>query len=125
MSGIKTLSVRMGVRRENTKKIVNFLSENETVKMVYYPGLKNHSNHEIAKKQSRGFGGMVSFDVGSAVKASKILTSVKYFTLVEMPWGSRKFNFRPKHAYFLASNFRKNVVLNLVLRMINSNFSWS
>lgn len=81
--GIKTLGIRMEEHEYNTKKIVHFLSEHEAVSKVYYPGLDDHPNHEIAKKQSRGFGGMISFDVGSAEKADKILTSVKYFSLAE------------------------------------------
>lgn len=83
MRGIKTLGIRMEEHEENTNKIVNFLSNHPAVKKVYYPGLENHPNHEIAKKQSAGFGGMVSFDVGSAENADKLLGKVKYFTLAE------------------------------------------
>ena len=50
---------------------------------MYYPGLPSHPNHDVAKKQMRGFGGMVSFDVGSAEKAEQVLTRVRYFTLAE------------------------------------------
>ena len=63
--------------------IVRFLTGHESISKVYYPGLVNHPNHEIAKKQSRGFGGMVSFDVGSGAKAERVLQKVKYFTLAE------------------------------------------
>ncbi|WP_075982384.1 bifunctional cystathionine gamma-lyase/homocysteine desulfhydrase [Bacillus massilinigeriensis] len=83
MRGIKTLGIRMEEHEENTNKIVNFLNNHPAVKKVYYPGLENHPNHEIAKKQSAGFGGMVSFDVGSAENADKLLGKVKYFTLAE------------------------------------------
>lgn len=81
--GIRTLGIRMEEHEQNTAKIVNFLSAHPAVKKVYYPGLESHPNHDIAKKQASGFGGMVSFDVGSAEKAEKLLTSVKYFTLAE------------------------------------------
>jgi cystathionine gamma-lyase / homocysteine desulfhydrase len=81
--GIKTLGLRMEETEKNTKEIVEFLLNNDRVKKVYYPGIENHPNHEIAKKQSRGFGGMVSFDVGSAEKAAEVLSKVKYFTLAE------------------------------------------
>jgi cystathionine gamma-lyase/homocysteine desulfhydrase len=81
--GIKTLGLRMEETEKNTKQIVEFLLSNDRVKKVYYPGIENHPNHEIAKKQSRGFGGMVSFDVGSAEKAAEVLSKVKYFTLAE------------------------------------------
>jgi cystathionine gamma-lyase/homocysteine desulfhydrase len=67
----------------NTSAIVEFLNEHPAVKKVYYPGLETHPNHEIAKKQARGFGGMVSFDVGSAENADRLLSKVHYFTLAE------------------------------------------
>ncbi|MCM3666152.1 bifunctional cystathionine gamma-lyase/homocysteine desulfhydrase [Mesobacillus subterraneus] len=81
--GIKTLGLRMEAHEANTKKIVEFLSENESVKKIYYPGLETHPQHAIAKQQAEGFGGMVSFDVGSAEKAAEVLGRVKYFTLAE------------------------------------------
>ncbi|ALF11604.1 bifunctional cystathionine gamma-lyase/homocysteine desulfhydrase [Parageobacillus thermoglucosidasius] len=81
--GIKTLGVRMEEHEENTRNIVEFLVNHPAVQKVYYPGLETHPNHEIAKKQMRGFGGMVSFDVGSAEKAEQVLNRVRYFTLAE------------------------------------------
>ncbi len=83
LRGMKTLGLRMEEHEQNTSKIVNYLMEQEDISKVYYPGLENHHNHEIAKKQARGFGGMVSFDVGSAEKAARVLKKVKYFTLAE------------------------------------------
>ncbi len=83
MRGIKTLGVRMEEHEKNTKWITDFLLQHPEVKKVYYPGLETHLGHDIAKQQSRGFGGMVSFDVGSAEKADKLLTKVKLFTLAE------------------------------------------
>jgi cystathionine gamma-lyase / homocysteine desulfhydrase len=81
--GIRTLGIRMEETEHNTVKIVDFLSNHKAVKKVFYPGLPNHPNHDIAKKQGGGFGGMVSFDVGSEENADKLLASVKYFTLAE------------------------------------------
>lgn len=81
--GIKTLGIRMEEHEQNTKQIVDFLLQHDGITNVYYPGIETHPNHEIAKRQARGFGGMVSFDVGSAEKAEKVLTSVNYFTLAE------------------------------------------
>lgn len=81
--GIKTLGLRMEAHEANTKKIVEFLSDHKNVEKVYYPGLESHPQHTIAKEQAGGFGGMVSFDVGSAEKAAKVLRKVKYFTLAE------------------------------------------
>ncbi|WP_423410185.1 bifunctional cystathionine gamma-lyase/homocysteine desulfhydrase [Heyndrickxia sp. MSNUG] len=81
--GIKTLGLRMEAHETSTKKIVEFLSEHDGVKKIYYPGLETHPQHAIAKEQAGGFGGMVSFDVGSAEKAAEVLDKVKYFTLAE------------------------------------------
>lgn len=83
MRGIKTLGIRMEEHEANTAAIVNFLTDHPSVKKVYYPGLGNHPNHEIAKKQARGFGGMISFDVGSGEMADQLLSKVHYFTLAE------------------------------------------
>ncbi|MDM5330924.1 bifunctional cystathionine gamma-lyase/homocysteine desulfhydrase [Neobacillus sp. CF12] len=81
--GIKTLGIRMEETEKNTAAIVAFLQGHPAVKKVFYPGLETHPNHTIAKKQVRGFGGMVSFDVGSAENADKLLSKVHYFTLAE------------------------------------------
>jgi cystathionine gamma-lyase / homocysteine desulfhydrase len=81
--GIKTLGLRMEAHESNTKKIVEFLAGHDSVGKVYYPGLESHPQHPIAKEQAGGFGGMVSFDVGSAEKAAEVLKKVKYFTLAE------------------------------------------
>lgn len=81
--GMKTLGIRMEEHESNTRQIVAFLEEHPAISKVYYPGLSTHPNHEISKKQALGFGGMVSFDVGSAENADKLLQKVKYFTLAE------------------------------------------
>ncbi|RTR35360.1 bifunctional cystathionine gamma-lyase/homocysteine desulfhydrase [Robertmurraya yapensis] len=83
MRGIKTLGVRMEETEANTREIVAFLEKHSRVKKVYYPGLESHPNHEIAKKQATGFGGMISFDIGSEAAADELLRKVKYFTLAE------------------------------------------
>lgn len=83
MRGIKTLGVRMEETENNTLKIVEFLQNHPSVSKVYYPGIETHPNHEISKKQAKGFGGMVSFDVGSEENADKLLSKVKFFTLAE------------------------------------------
>ncbi|MDX8364125.1 bifunctional cystathionine gamma-lyase/homocysteine desulfhydrase [Cytobacillus sp. IB215665] len=81
--GIKTLGIRMEEHEENTKQIIEFLQSHPGVEKIYYPGLSSHPNHNIAKKQVRGYGGMISFDVGSEEKAEQLLKQVKYFTLAE------------------------------------------
>lgn len=86
LRGIKTLHLRMQRHCENGEKVAEYLNNHPKIKTVYYPGLKDHSFHEIAKKQMHGgFGGMVSFTFASGEKADaiKFLESLKVFTLAE------------------------------------------
>ncbi len=85
LRGIKTLHVRMERHCYNGKLIAEFLSTHPKIEKVYWPGFSNHPNHEIAKKQMRGFGGMISFDVKSKSQeeAFRIASSVKVFSLAE------------------------------------------
>lgn len=83
MRGIKTLGIRMEEIEKNTGKIVQFLEKHPKVESVYYPGLPTHTGYETQKKQARGFGGMISFDVGSEENTNKLLAKLKYFTLAE------------------------------------------
>lgn len=75
--------VRMQEHESNTQQIVQFLKTRNDILSVFYPGLEGHPDHDVQKKQARGFGGMVSFDVGSAERADQVLSRVKYFTLAE------------------------------------------
>lgn len=81
--GIKTLGIRMEETEENTLKIVEFLKNHPKVTNIFYPGLADHTGHDVHKSQARGFGGMISFDVGSAENADELLKKIKYFTLAE------------------------------------------
>ncbi|WP_145151036.1 bifunctional cystathionine gamma-lyase/homocysteine desulfhydrase [Paenibacillus xylanexedens] len=83
MRGLKTLGLRMEAQERNTEQIVTFLNQHPTVSKVYYPGLPDHPQHKLASTQARGYGGMVSFDVGSAEKVDEVLSKVRYFTLAE------------------------------------------
>jgi cystathionine beta-lyase/cystathionine gamma-synthase len=83
LRGTKTLAVRMEAHDKNGRIVANFLAEHPKVEKVYYPGLTSHPQHEIAKKQQKGFGGMVSFETGSLANAKKVLESVKLCTLGE------------------------------------------
>jgi cystathionine gamma-synthase len=83
LRGVKTLAVRMERHCDNAERVVEFLSRHPKVAKVLYPGLPEHPNHEVAAKQMRRFGGMVSFRVGSAEAALKICNSTKVFTLAE------------------------------------------
>lgn len=85
LRGIKTLHVRMQRHCDNGARIVDFLVNHPKVEHVYYPGLPNHPNHEIAKKQMRGFGGMISFTLkgDNMDEALKVLSGTKLFSLAE------------------------------------------
>jgi cystathionine gamma-lyase/homocysteine desulfhydrase len=83
MRGIKTLGLRMKQHETSAHKIAEWLNNHERVQKVYYPGLKTHPGHQIAAKQARGFGGMISFDVGSLELADRVLENTKFFTLAE------------------------------------------
>ncbi|MCO6147500.1 cystathionine gamma-synthase [Flavobacterium sp. NRK1] len=86
LRGIKTLHLRVQRHSENGQKVADYLVAHPKVAKVYYPGLKDHPNHEIAKKQMSGsFGGMVSFTFKSGAKADsiKFLEDLKVFTLAE------------------------------------------
>jgi cystathionine beta-lyase/cystathionine gamma-synthase len=83
LRGTKTLAVRMEAHDKNGRQVAAFLQEHPKVEKVYYPGLQSHPQHEIAKKQQTGFGGMVSFETGSLDNARKVLDDVKLCTLGE------------------------------------------
>jgi len=83
LQGIKTLGVRLDRHNENAAKIAQFLSENEYVTKLYYPGLKESKGYEIHKKQASGFGGVLSFVIDEKVDYKKFLSSLKLVTLGE------------------------------------------
>ena len=85
LRGIKTLHVRMQRHSENGIEIANFLSKHNKIKNVFYPGLINHKNHDIAKKQMKNYGGMLSFDLNnsSLKKAEEFVSKTHFFTLAE------------------------------------------
>ena len=77
MRGIKTLDMRMKKHNENGQRIAEYLLTDPYVKEVFYPGLESHINHEIAKKQMRGFGGMVSFNLKDFNAAKKFCENLQ------------------------------------------------
>ncbi len=79
----KTLAVRMERHNKNAMELAYYLVNSKIAEKVYYPGLKTHPQYELAKRQMRGFGGMISADFGNINKAKKILKNVKIFTLGE------------------------------------------
>jgi len=84
LRGIETLPVRMKQHEANASRVANYLAEHPGVKRVFYPGLKSHSGHEIARRQMKGFGGVVSFELkGGASATSRFLKRIKLFSLAE------------------------------------------
>ena len=84
LRGIKTLAVRMDGHCGNARQLADWLGRHPAVQKVYYPGLSSHPGHELAKKQMRDFGGMISLSVrGGKDGALKLLTNTKLFSLAE------------------------------------------
>jgi cystathionine beta-lyase/cystathionine gamma-synthase len=81
--GIKTLAVRMERHNSNGMAVAGFLNSHPKVKRVIYPGLAAHAQHELAKRQQRGFGAMISFELGSLESARKLLNHVRICSLAE------------------------------------------
>lgn len=82
--GLKTLAVRMRQHEKNALAIAKFLEAHPLVEAVYYPGLESHKQHELAKKQMKGFGAMMSIRIkGNLDTSNKFLSSLKIFTLAE------------------------------------------
>lgn len=84
LRGIKTLGPRMEAHQRNAVAIANMLEKHPAIDRVYYPGLESHPHHELAKKQQKGFGAMVTVDVkGDRATAEKFMTRLKLFRLAE------------------------------------------
>ena len=84
LRSLKTLAIRMEKHCENAFEIASFLEEHEAIEKIYYPGLPNHPNHEIAKKQMNGFGGMITVVLKGGLKtATTFLERTKIFALAE------------------------------------------
>jgi cystathionine beta-lyase/cystathionine gamma-synthase len=83
LRGTKTLPIRMQRHNENGLALAEFLAAQPKVRHVYYPGLPTHPQHELAKRQMRGFGGMLAFELGSLEAARRLLNTVKLHALAE------------------------------------------
>lgn len=83
LRGTKTLSVRMARTNSNSQVIADYLAGHARVQQVYYPGLTSHPHHALAKRQMRGFGGLMSFDLGSIEAARRLLGRVRLMSLAE------------------------------------------
>ena len=83
LRGVKTLAVRMKRHEENGVAMASYLANHAKVQKVYYPGLADHPQHELAKRQMNGFGSMISFELGSHANAKKFLDRVRLCSLAE------------------------------------------
>ena len=83
LRGTKTLALRMKRHDESGRRLAQWLVENPRVRRVYYPGLPDHPQHELACKQMQGFGGMISFDMGSFDAARAVAEGTRLFALAE------------------------------------------
>jgi cystathionine gamma-lyase len=97
LRGIKTLHIRMERHCENGAAIAHFLKAHHMVDKVYWPGFEDHPNHDIAKKQMRDFGGMISFTIkGNKIEdAHKVLENLHYFSLAESLGGVESLSGHP------------------------------
>jgi len=95
LRGTKTLALRMDRHNYNALKLAEYLSNHPLVEKVNYPGLKSHAQHELAKKQMSGFGGMLSFYVKDIVKIGSFLRNLKIISLAESLGGVESLINRP------------------------------
>ncbi len=87
LRGTKTLHLRMARHNESALQIARWLEARKDLKAVYYPGLESHPQHELAKRQMKGFSGIVSFDTGDAEKTRRMAERFKVFALAESRGG--------------------------------------
>ena len=122
LRGIKTLHVRMQRHCENAQKVANFLNNHEMVEKVYWPGLDSHKNHDVAKKQMSGFGGMLSFRIKDFNKEQtiKFLEKLHLFTLAESLGGVESLCGHPAtmtHASIPVEEREKSGVTDSLIRL--------
>ena len=120
--GIKTLHLRMQRHCENGRKIATYLKAHPKIDKIYWPGFEDHPNHQIAKKQMRDFGGMISFSLkgNSKEEAFKIASAVKVFTLAESLGGVESLVNHPAtmtHASIPKEEREKAGVVDSLLRL--------
>lgn len=120
LRGIRTLAVRLDRAQQNALELAEFLKEQEHVTRVIYPGLPEHPGYEIMKKQARGFGAMLTFEVDSAEFAQKILNNVQLIYFAESLGGTETLITYPitqTHADVPKELLEKNGINDRVLRL--------
>jgi len=103
LRGIKTLAIRMRQHEANAMAVAEYLTRHRGVQKIYYPGLTDHPQHALAKKQMSGFGGMMSIETGSLENARAVLNRVRLISLAESLGGVESLICHPAtmtHAYF-------------------------
>ena len=120
--GIETLHLRVKQHCINAQAVAEYLETHPLVDKVYYPGLPSHPNHAIAKKQSKGFGGIVSFSLKEDTEAAAVsfVTSTKYFLLAESLGGIKSLVSHPAqmtHKSIPANIRRRNGVADSLVRL--------
>jgi len=121
MRGLKTLHVRMKQHESNAFEVARFLETHPKVQRVIYPGLTSHPQHQLAKEQMHGFGGMISFEVkGSLADATRVLEKTRIFTLAESLGGVESLIEHPAimtHASVPVENRRKLGISDTLIRI--------
>jgi len=122
LRGIKTLHIRMQRHCENGEKIAHFLRSHPKVDKVYWPGFEEHPNHEVAKKQMSGYGGMISFTTkeNSLKGAVSVVEKLKVFTLAESLGGVESLAGHPAsmtHASIPKEEREKTGVVDSLIRL--------
>lgn len=122
LRGIKTLHLRMDRHSENAAGIAAFLESRPEVENVYWPGLKSHPNHEIAQRQMRNFGGMISFSLrdDTVDRAFELVSATKVFTLAESLGGVESLIGHPAtmtHASIPREERQKSGVVDSLIRL--------
>ena len=113
LRGTKTLAVRMEAHDKNGRAVAAFLDEHPKVQKVYYPGLSSHPQHDLARIQQKGFGGMVAFETGSLESAKKVLENVKVCTLAESLGGVESLISHPATMTHASVPFEKRELLGI------------
>lgn len=120
LRGIKTLAIRMEKQQQNAIAIAEWLLKNPVVKKVYYPGLTDHPGYDITKKQSRGFGSMLTFEVNDPETALHILSSLRLIKFAESLGGVETlitFPMTQTHADVPEAEREKNGITDRILRL--------
>ncbi len=122
LRGIKTLHIRVQRHCENGERIARYLKTHPKIEKVYWPGFEDHPNHEIAKKQMSGFGGMISFTTieGTLESAVKVVENLRVFTLAESLGGVESLAGHPAsmtHASIPIAERLKTGVVDSLIRL--------